>query len=122
VGKQITQRVALLKFVVLNVQVVVITLFAVFVIFRVMGKDYDAAVIAGGFCGLGVGATPVAMANMSVTTAEYGPSFKAFPVIPMVGALFRRSHQCLGHQVLHRTTVHAAGGLARILIQTAAGG
>jgi len=66
----------------------VITLFAVLVIFRVMGKDYDAAVIAGGFCGLGMGATPVAIANMSAVTAKYGPSFKAFLVIPLVGAFF----------------------------------
>ena len=65
-----------------------ITLFAVFIIFRVMGKDYDAAVIAGGFCGLGMGATPVAIANMRAVTAKYGPSFKAFLVIPLVGAFF----------------------------------
>jgi ESS family glutamate:Na+ symporter len=75
-------------FVVLCVQVVVITLFAVFIIFRVMGKDYDAAVIAGGFCGLGMGATPVAIANMSAVTGKYGPSFKAFLVVPLVGAFF----------------------------------
>ena len=75
-------------YVVLNLQVLVITLFAVFVIFRVMGKDYDAAVIAGGFCGLGMGATPVAIANMNAVTAKYGPSFKAFLVIPLVGAFF----------------------------------
>lgn len=75
-------------FVVLSVQIVVITLFAVLIIFRVMGKDYDAAVIVGGFCGLGMGATPVAMANMSAVTRKYGPSFKAFLVIPLVGAFF----------------------------------
>ncbi len=75
-------------FVALNVQVMVITLFAVFIIFRVMGKDYDAAVIAGGFCGLGMGATPVAIANMNAVTHKYGPSFKAFLVIPLVGAFF----------------------------------
>lgn len=75
-------------YVVLNVQALVITLFAVLIIFRVMGKDYDAAVIAGGFCGLGMGATPVAIANMSAVTAKYGPSFKAFLVVPLVGAFF----------------------------------
>ena len=75
-------------FVILNIQAVVLTLFAVLVIFRVMGKDYDAAVIVGGFCGLGMGATPVAMANMSAVTNKYGPSFKAFLVIPLVGAFF----------------------------------
>ena len=75
-------------YLVLNVQVIVITLFAVFVIFRVMGKDYDAAVIVGGFCGLGLGATPVAIANMNAVTSKYGPSFKSFLVIPLVGAFF----------------------------------
>ena len=75
-------------FVILNLQMIVITLFAVFVIFRVMGRDYDAAVIAGGFCGLGMGATPVAIANMNAVTSKYGPSFKAFLVIPLVGAFF----------------------------------
>ena len=43
-----------------------------------MGRNYDAAVIAGGFCGLGMGATPVAIANMSAVTRKYGPSFIAF--------------------------------------------
>ncbi|MFN3150344.1 sodium/glutamate symporter [Bremerella sp.] len=75
-------------FLVLMVQIVVITLFAVLLIFRVMGSDYDAAVIVGGFCGLGMGATPVAIANMSAVTRKYGPSFKAFLVIPLVGAFF----------------------------------
>lgn len=75
-------------FVVLVIQIVVITLFAVLVIFRVVGRDYDAAVIVGGFCGLGMGATPVAIANMNAVTRKYGPSFKAFLVIPLVGAFF----------------------------------
>lgn len=75
-------------FVVLSIQVLVISIFAVFIVFRVMGKDYDAAVIAGGFCGLGMGATPVAIANMNAITLKYGPSFKAFLVIPLVGAFF----------------------------------
>jgi ESS family glutamate:Na+ symporter len=75
-------------FVTLSVQILVITLFAVYIIFRVMGKDYDAAVIAGGFCGLGMGATPVAIANMNAVTHKHGPSFKAFLVIPLVGAFF----------------------------------
>lgn len=75
-------------FVVLTIQSVVITLFAALVIFRVMGGDYDAAVIVGGFCGLGMGATPVAIANMSAVTRKHGPSFKAFLVIPLVGAFF----------------------------------
>lgn len=75
-------------FIVLNVQTIVLTLFAVFVFFRVMGRDYNAAVIVGGFCGLGMGATPVAMANMSSVTSKYRPPFKAFLVVPLVGAFF----------------------------------
>ncbi|QDU71864.1 sodium/glutamate symporter [Mucisphaera calidilacus] len=69
-------------------QMLVITLVAVLFVFRLMGKDYDAAVITGGFVGLGLGATPVAMANMSALTDKYGPSTKAFLIIPLVGAFF----------------------------------
>jgi len=75
-------------FFVLCIQMFVLTFFAVQIIFRVMGKDYDAAVIAGGFCGLGMGATPVAIANMTAVTSKYGPSFKAILVVPLVGAFF----------------------------------
>ncbi|MEX0325558.1 MAG: sodium/glutamate symporter [Puniceicoccaceae bacterium] len=74
--------------VVLFVQVLVITLFAAFIVFRVMGKTYDAAVICAGFTGLGLGATPVAIANMNAITSKHGPSFKAFLVVPLVGAFF----------------------------------
>ncbi|MDH3638869.1 MAG: sodium/glutamate symporter, partial [Gammaproteobacteria bacterium] len=59
---------------VLIVQVVVITVFAAFITFRLMGRDYDAAVIASGFVGLGLGATPVAIANMNAVTSRFGPS------------------------------------------------
>lgn len=75
-------------FIVLIVQMIIITLFAVFVVFRLMGKDYDAAVICAGFTGLGLGATPVAIANMNAITSKYGPSLKAFLVVPLVGAFF----------------------------------
>jgi ESS family glutamate:Na+ symporter len=73
---------------VLTVQVVMMTGFAVLVVFRAMGRDYDAAVIAAGFVGLGLGATPVGIANMEAVTKKYGPSIKAFLVIPLVGAFF----------------------------------
>ena len=53
-----------------------------------MQKDYDAAVIVSGTCGFGMGATPNAMANMSAVTERYGPSVKAFILIPIVGSLF----------------------------------
>jgi ESS family glutamate:Na+ symporter len=73
---------------VLSAQVLVMTLFAVFIVFRVMGRDYDASVIAAGFTGLGLGATPVGIANMNAITSKYLPSPKAFLVIPLVGAFF----------------------------------
>ena len=69
-------------------QMLVVTLFAAFIVFRVMGRDYDAAVISSGFIGLGLGATPVAIANMNALTSRFGVSVKAFLVIPLVGAFF----------------------------------
>jgi len=72
----------------LMAQMLVITLFAVYVVFRVMGRDYDACVISAGFVGLGLGATPVAIANMDAVTSRFGPSPKAFLVVPLVGAFF----------------------------------
>jgi ESS family glutamate:Na+ symporter len=72
----------------LLVQAFVITLFAVFIVFRLMGRDYDACVISNGFAGIGLGATPVAIANMNAVTTRYGPSPKAFLVVPLVGAFF----------------------------------
>ncbi|MGL5760906.1 MAG: sodium/glutamate symporter, partial [Cetobacterium sp.] len=74
--------------VILLVQTVVMALYAYFVTFRIMGKDYDAAVMASGHCGFGMGATPNAMANMESFTAANGPSPTAFFVLPLVGALF----------------------------------
>ena len=73
---------------ILAVQCVIMALFAYFITFRIMGKDYDAAVIACGQCGFGMGATPNAMANMRTFTLANGASPKAFFVVPMVGALF----------------------------------
>jgi len=72
----------------LIIQMIVITLFVVFIVFRIMGKDYDAAVIAAGFAGLGMGATPVAIANMSAVTHKFGVSPKAFLIVPLIGAFF----------------------------------
>jgi len=73
---------------VLIIQILVMTIFSMFIVFRVMGKDYDAAVIASGFAGLGLGATPVAIANMSAVTSRFGPSAKAYLIVPLVGAFF----------------------------------
>jgi len=74
--------------IVLVAQVLLMTVFAVFVVYRVMGRNYDAVVIAAGFVGMGLGATPVAIANMNAVTHRYGPSTKAFLVVPLVGAFF----------------------------------
>lgn len=74
--------------VILAVQTVVMALYATFVTFRIMGKNYDAAVLAAGHCGFGMGATPTAVANMQAITNQYGPSHKAFLIVPLVGAFF----------------------------------
>lgn len=74
--------------VILLVQTLVMALFAYFVTFNIMGRDYDAAVMSTGHCGFGLGATPNAMANMETFTTANGPSVKAFFIIPIVGSLF----------------------------------
>lgn len=73
---------------ILAVQTVMMALFATFVTFRFMGRDYTAAVIAGGHCGFGLGATPNAIANMDAITSNYGPAPRAFFVVSIVGAFF----------------------------------
>ncbi len=77
---------ALPMLVILTVQVVVMAFYAWFVTFRLMGRDFDAAVIAGGHCGFGLGATPNAVANMKALVESFGPAPRAFLVIPVVGA------------------------------------
>ncbi|MDC5395493.1 sodium/glutamate symporter [Acinetobacter baumannii] len=74
--------------VILGVQTLTMALYAAFVTFRVMGKNYDAAVLAAGHCGFGMGATPTAVANMQAITNMYGPSHKAFLIVPLCGAFF----------------------------------
>lgn len=69
-------------------QTVFMALFAALVVFNVMGRDYDAAVIVAGTCGFGMGATPNAMANMQAICDRYAPSVKAYLIIPLVGSLF----------------------------------
>lgn len=79
---------ALPMLVILVVQVTMMGAFAYFVTFRLMGRDYDAAVMAGGHCGFGLGATPNAVANMTAIVERFGAAPRAFLVIPMVGAFF----------------------------------
>ena len=70
---------------ILAAQVVLIALFARLVTFRVMGGDYDAAVMSAGLCGFGLGAMPNAIANMKTLTEHYGPAERAFLVVPITG-------------------------------------
>lgn len=77
---------ALPLFVIILAQVIFIVLFAVIVLFRLLGKNYDAAIMVAGFLGHGLGATPNAMANMSAVVSKFGPSRKAFLIVPIVGA------------------------------------
>ncbi len=79
---------ALPLIILLAVQVILICFFTNFVVFRVMGRDYDAAILAAGTCGFGMGATPNAMANMQVLCDKYVPSVKAYLIIPLIGSLF----------------------------------
>ncbi len=53
-----------------------------------MGRDYDAAVLAAGSCGFGMGATPNAMANMQALTDKFVPSIKAYLLVPIIGSMF----------------------------------
>ena len=79
---------ALPMIVCLLMQVLLMFLFAYCIVFRIMGKDYDAAVMTAGFIGFGMGATSNAMANMQAVSRKYGPSPIAYFAIPMVGSLF----------------------------------
>ena len=74
--------------VMLLAQTILMGVFAYFVTFNLMGRDYDAAVIVAGNCGFGMGATPNAMANMGAMTAKYGNAPRAFFIVPLVGSLF----------------------------------
>ena len=74
--------------VLLMIQVVLIYVFARYVVFNIMGRDYDAAILAAGTCGFGMGATPNAMANMQVLCEKYAPSVNVYLLIPLIGSLF----------------------------------
>lgn len=79
---------ALHLFVLLIAQTLFMALFSYFIVFNVMGRNYDAAVLAAGTCGFGMGATPNAMANMQAITAKYAPSVQAYILVPIVGSMF----------------------------------
>ena len=72
----------------LAVQVLLISCYSIFIVFRVLGANYDAAVICAGYSGLALGATPTAIANMTAVTKSLGPAPRAFVVVPLVGEFF----------------------------------
>lgn len=69
-------------------QTILMFLFSYFVIFNIMGRNYDAAVLSAGTCGFGMGATPNAMANMQALTEKFEPSVQAYLLVPIVGSMF----------------------------------
>ncbi|AQZ93946.1 sodium/glutamate symporter [Halopseudomonas phragmitis] len=73
---------------VMLMQALLIALFTVWLVFPLLGRNYDAACIGAGFIGMGLGATPVGIANMNALTSRFGPSPKAYLVIPLLGAFF----------------------------------
>ena len=73
-------------FIVLLAQVTFLVLFAYFVVFRILGKNYDAAVMCAGLLGHGLGATPTAVVNLTAVNEQYGMSRKAMMIVPIVGA------------------------------------
>lgn len=79
---------ALPMMVILVAQTLLMALYAYFIVFIVMGRNYEAAVMSSATCGFGMGATPNAIANMQAITDVYGPAPRAFFVVPLVGSLF----------------------------------
>ncbi len=73
---------------VLAVQTAIALAFSYFLVFRLLGRDYDAAVLTAGYSSFVLGATPTAIATMTAVTKRYGPSQSAFIVLPLVSALF----------------------------------
>ncbi|XTR39156.1 sodium/glutamate symporter [Paraclostridium tenue] len=72
--------------VIVAAQVIFIALYGAFIAFRILGKDFDAAIMVSGMLGHGLGATPNALANINSVTSKYGNSTKAFLIVPLVGA------------------------------------
>lgn len=82
------QTLALPLITILVCQVLMMMLLTYFIAFRILGSDYDAAVLVAGICGFGLGATPNAMANMSAVCYKYHYSVKPFLIVPIIGAMF----------------------------------
>ena len=77
---------ALPMFAILILEVISVVLFTTFITFRVMGSNYEAAVLVAGQCGFGLGATPTAIANMQAVCRRHGYAPQAFILVPLVGA------------------------------------
>lgn len=75
-------------FIMLAVQALATVMFILLVFFRVMGANYQSAVLSAGFAGFSLGATPTAIANMTAVTKSHGPAPTAFIILPLVGAFF----------------------------------
>ncbi|MGR9171046.1 sodium/glutamate symporter [Rhizobium sp. KDH_Rht_773_N] len=74
--------------VVLAIQTIIAVAYILFVVFPAMGRNYEAAVISAGFCGISLGATPTAIANMTAVTKTHGAATVAFIILPLVSAFF----------------------------------
>ena len=75
-------------FTILIAQFLIVILVMIFIVFPLMGRTYDAAVVAVGMGSISLGSTPTAMATMSAVEKRYGPSHMAFVIVPLVGAFF----------------------------------
>jgi ESS family glutamate:Na+ symporter len=98
--------VALPLFTILLAQTIVCWMALSWVVFRLLGRTYDAAVVTAGYFGLAMGATPTAIAIMTATTKKYGASPRAFLVVPLVGAFFVD----IANAVVLQTFVRMLGG------------
>ncbi len=74
--------------IILAAQLVLVALWAYFVTFHSVGRDYESAVLAAAFCGFAMGATATAIANMQALTQRHGPAPQAFLIVPLIGAFF----------------------------------
>ena len=82
------QSLALPVLVILSSQVVLMALFAYYLAFPLLGRNYDAAILCAGLCGFGLGATPNAMANMSAVCYKFRYTVRPFLIVPIIGAMF----------------------------------
>ena len=89
-GLQLWELQGLLLFIgtVMLFQILLSVLFTVFIVFRTMGKDYEASVISAGFGGITLGSTATAIVNMSAVAKQYGPAHRAFIIVPLVCGFF----------------------------------